>query len=107
MNPAERKPYVLAPCLACGADIGGRSPWWSGAVGPFCTQSCREKNEDRSVWERANAYASRVGVHKYSEAHNSEASGLEESDVARAFVIGYAAGLEAGHTAVGRRTVKK
>jgi hypothetical protein len=105
MNPAERKPYVLAPCLACGAVIG--HAWWSVAVGPFCSQVCRDKNEDRAVWERANAYASRVGAHKYSDAHNSEASGLEESDVARAFVIGYAAGLEAGNSAVGRRTVKK
>lgn len=105
MRPEERKPFVQSPCLACGAAIG--NAWWSGSVGPFCSQACREKNEDRAVWERANAYASRVGAHRYSEPHRWEASGLEESDVARAFVIGYAAGLEAGHSAVGRRTVKK
>lgn len=107
MNPEERKPYVAAPCLACGAAVA--IAWWSGAVGPFCTKACRDKNEDRKVWERATAYAARVAAHKYSDAHRSEASGIEESDVARAFVIGYAAGLEALDTRRlrGRRTVKK
>lgn len=100
--------FVVAPCLACGAKCEPEA-LYSGAVGPFCTVKCRDKNEDREVWVRATGYASRLAEHVRSgrKLETSEPSGFEESDVARAFVIGYAAGLEAGHSAAGRRTVKK
>ncbi len=38
---------------------------------------------------------------------NDSAPVVTEADLARAFVIGYAAGLEDGRSAVGRRTVRK
>jgi hypothetical protein len=88
-------------CLACGADLVACSVW-DGAVGPFCTPLCRDKQADREVWHRAVAYADRVSA----KTNFAGADHVNASDVARAFVIGYAAGLEAGHVEV-RRTVRK
>lgn len=101
MSRVERHRFIVAPCLACGNICS--SAIYSGAVGPFCSVRCRDKNEDREVWTRATAYASRLAEHR----HSSGDTDFEESDVSRAFVIGYAAGLEAGHSVSGRRTVKK
>lgn len=97
---------MRSDCLACG----GRHPFalpalWSGAVGPFCSAKCKAANDhehNQRVWDRATAYSSRV----MTSASASEI-GLTESDIARAFVIGYAAGLEDGCSMVGRRTVRK
>jgi hypothetical protein len=77
---------------------------WSGTVGPFCSEVCRNRQGDKLIWLRANLYAARV-VDGLSEI--APPSPIESADVARAFVLGYAAGLEDGHGAVGRRTVKK
>jgi hypothetical protein len=60
-------------------------------VGPFCDGQCRDTNEDRAVWVRANSYAERVAA----DVAEVEGSSIELVDVARAFVIGYAAGIEA------------
>lgn len=92
---------VIGPCLACGAACTSARVY-SGVVGPFCTVKCRDKQEDTKLWERANAYAGRVK----SAQQASGAPMLEEVDVARAFVIGFASGCEyqAGQ---GRRTVKQ
>lgn len=80
-------------CLACGEEC--RIVHWSGAVGPFCSQACQAKNEDLRLWGRASAYAGRVLQGKPQP---------DESDIARAFVIGYAAAAEEyAH----RRTVRK
>lgn len=105
--------FVLGPCLACGEDARNTKtagPWWSGVVGPFCSQTCRDKQEDKAAWERGNAYALRVedNLKTMTSASYSTPTHqpFETGDVARAFVIGYAAGVEARH-GVGRRTVKK
>jgi hypothetical protein len=90
---------VSSSCLACGEAVGFDRVW-SGTVGPFCDSKCRDTNEDRDVWKRANLYAERVA----SDVLEVDGATLEVVDVARAFVIGYAAGLEAASS---RRTVRK
>jgi len=77
---------------------------YSGAVGPFCGVPCRDKQEDVRVWSRAVAYATRVTDAR--DAGDGLPPECFESDVARAFVIGYAAGLEEGHVNA-RRAVRK
>jgi endogenous inhibitor of DNA gyrase (YacG/DUF329 family) len=93
----------MRPCIACGATITGLTVW-DEAVGPFCSKGCRDKQSDLGVWIRANAYARRI--FEITEGLACGGAQFQESDVARAFVIGYAAGLEAGHVS-GRRTVRK
>jgi len=95
---------VIGPCLACG-DACDDGRVYSGCVGPFCSVRCRNKQDDRKLWERANAYALRI--FEVTESVACGGAQFQESDIARAFVIGYAAGLEAGQSDVGRRTVKR
>jgi len=105
--------FLSSPCLACGDACGGpptNAAHWSGNVGPFCSEACRNKQQDVAVWSRANAYAARVEeslkTMTRSDYSTPTHQPFETSDVARAFVIGYAAALEMSQ-GVGRRTVKK
>lgn len=96
----------MRACLACGDALRNESPVYLGVWGPFCSDACRDKTnaDNTKLWERATGYASRV---VQSRQVTGLAEVVEESDVSRAFVIGYAAGLEDGRGAVGRRTVRK
>ena len=95
-------------CLACGDTC--RIVRWSGAVGPFCSERCQNKNDDARLWGRASAYAERVRATRLRSTllsgrmPTARCCALDESDVARAFVIGYAAGVE--ETSL-RRRVKR
>lgn len=95
------------PCMTCGASHPFALPAiWMGSIGPFCTVACRQANEaDAKVWERATSYAKRVQDSAMRAAIGVPPQ-LEEADVSRAFVIGFAAGVEHAR-GVGRRTVKK
>jgi hypothetical protein len=57
--------------------------------------------EDRDIMERANAYARSVMI----ELRTMHGVQLDAVDVSRAFVVGFAAGLEAA--SVPKRTVRK
>lgn len=62
-------------------------------------------NEERDARIHARAIA-----HAQNELQRIRAlrgGEITEHDIARAFVVGYAAGLEDGRSAVGRRTVRK
>jgi hypothetical protein len=95
--------FVLPPCLACGGRC--EQTFWSGAVGPFCGKTCRDKNDDTEVWQRATDYAARLVESRRSE--QTRGPEVIESDVARAFVIGFAAGVERENIPARRRTVKR
>lgn len=94
----------IGPCLACGDECTDARVY-SGAVGPFCGVPCRNKQDDLKIWSRAQAYADRVAHHRDSEVSGG-GDWILVADVARAFVIGYAAGLEEGHVNA-RRAVRK
>lgn len=97
---------VIGPCLACGDACSGDRVY-SGIVGPFCTVACRDKNDDLKLWERANAYAGRVRERIANGETGRGLAELYDADVARAFVIGYASGLEDASSVSKRRTVKR